>query len=152
MNNIIYLDNQSTTPIDPEVLKSIDPYLNQLFGNPASINHILGWQAEEAVEIAREYVSSSIGAQSNEIIFTSGATESINIALKGLVGTYIKSGDHIITTNIEHKAVIDVRNFISKQNLEQIKQCTDDEFVYTWADLNQSFFGASLLLKRVDKG
>jgi len=117
MNNIIYLDNQSTTPIDPEVLKSIDPYLNQLFGNPASINHILGWQAEEAVEIAREYVSSSIGAQSNEIIFTSGATESINIALKGLVGTHIKSGDHIITTNIEHKSVIDVLNFISKQNI-----------------------------------
>ena len=117
MSNIIYLDNQSTTPIDPEVLKSINPYLNQFFGNPASVNHILGWQADEAVEIARESVSSSVGAQPNEVVFTSGATESINIALKGLIGTHLKSGDHIITSNIEHKAVIDVLNFISKQNI-----------------------------------
>ena len=117
MNNIIYLDNQSTTPIDPKVLKSMKPYLETSFGNPASVNHILGWQADEAVEIAREEIANIIGAQSNEIIFTSGATESINIALKGLIGSHIKNGDHIITSNIEHKAVIDVLNAISKKNI-----------------------------------
>jgi len=118
MNNIIYLDNQATTPIDPQVLESMNPYLKRSFGNPASINHALGWQADEAVEIAREEIADSIGAQSNEIIFTSGATESINIALKGLIETHIKSGDHIITSNIEHKAVVDVLNFIAKKNIK----------------------------------
>lgn len=118
MNNIIYLDNQSTTPIDPEVFQSIKPYLEKSFGNPASANHILGWEAEEAVKIARERIANCISAMPNEIIFTSGATESINLALKGLINTHIKSGDHIITSNIEHKAVIDVLNFISKKNIE----------------------------------
>ena len=118
MNNIIYLDNQATTPIDPQVLESMNPYLKKSFGNPASINHILGWQADEAVEIAREEIADSIDAQSNEIIFTSGATESINLALKGLIGPHIKSGDHIITSNIEHKVVVDVLNFISKKNIK----------------------------------
>jgi cysteine desulfurase len=118
MNNIIYLDNQSTTPIDPKVLQSIKPYLEKSFGNPASTNHILGWEAEEAVKIARERIADCISAMPNEIIFTSGATESINLALKGLINTHIKSGDHIITSNIEHKAVIDVLNFISKKNIE----------------------------------
>jgi len=118
MNNIIYLDNQATTPIDPKVLEFMNPYLQDSFGNPASVNHILGWQADEAVEIAREKIANTIGAQSNEVIFTSGATESINIALQGLIDSHIKAGDHIITSNIEHKAVIDVLNAISKKNIE----------------------------------
>ena len=117
MKNIIYLDNQATTPIDPEVIKSMKPYMNEFYGNPASSNHILGWQADESIEIAREQISDCINAQSNEIIFTSGATESINLALKGLMGSHLKSGDHIITSNIEHKAVVDVLNYIKKYNI-----------------------------------
>ena len=118
MNNIIYLDNQATTPIDPQVLESMNLYLTESFGNAASINHVLGWQADEAVEIAREQISKIIGSESNEIVFTSGATESINLALKGLIGNHLNSGDHIISTNIEHRAVIDVLNFINKKNIE----------------------------------
>jgi cysteine desulfurase len=117
-NILIYLDNQATTPIDPKVLEMMNPYLTKYFGNPASINHIFGWQAEEAITIARERVSEIINANPNEIVFTSGATESINLALKGLVNNHIKKGDHIITTNIEHKAVIDVLDFISSKGIE----------------------------------
>jgi len=94
------------------------PYLTKYFGNPASTNHIFGWQAEEAVTIARERVSEIINANSNEIIFTSGATESINLALKGLINKKIKKGDHIITTNIEHRAVIDVLKFMQLKDIE----------------------------------
>ena len=83
-NKIIYLDNQSTTPLDPNVLESMMPYLTSSFGNPASNSHILGWEAAEAIEIAREQISKLINSNTNEIIFTSGATESINLGLKGL--------------------------------------------------------------------
>ncbi len=117
-NNLIYLDNQATTPIDPKVLEMMNPYLTKYFGNPASINHIFGWQAEEAITIARERVSKIINSNTNEIIFTSGATESINLALKGLVNKKIKKGDHIITTNIEHRAVIDVLDFMCSKGIE----------------------------------
>ena len=83
MNNIIYLDNQSTTQIDPFVLECMQPYLKNSFGNPSSSNHILGWEAEEAIKIAREQVSQNINCKENELVFTSGATESINLAIKG---------------------------------------------------------------------
>ena len=118
MQKIIYLDNQATTPIDPKVLKSMQPYMGESFGNPASSNHILGWQADEAVEIAREQISRCINSNSNEIIFTSGATESINLALKGLLGHHLKDGDHIITSNIEHKVAVDVLNHLTKYNIK----------------------------------
>ena len=117
-NNLIYLDNQETTPIDPKVLEMMNPYLTTYFGNPASINHIFGWQAEEAITIARERVAKIINANTNEIIFTSGATESINLALKGLVNKKIKKGDHIIATNTEHQAVIDVLDFMHSKGIE----------------------------------
>ena len=117
-NNLIYLDNQATTPIDPKVLEMMNPYLTKYFGNPASINHIFGWQAEEAITIARERVAKIINANTNEIIFTSGATESINLALKGLVNKKIKKGDHIIATNTEHQAVIDVLDFMHSKGIE----------------------------------
>ncbi len=117
-NNLIYLDNQATTPIDPKVLEMMNPYLTKYFGNPASINHIFGWQAEEAITIARERVSKIINANTNEIIFTSGATESINLALKGLLDKKIKKGDHIITTNTEHRAVMDVLDFMHSKGIE----------------------------------
>jgi len=117
-NSLIYLDNQSTTPIDPIVLESMKLYLTESFGNPASASHAFGWKANEAIEIAREKIANIINAQPNEIIFTSGATESINIGLQGLINKMVYPGDHIITTNIEHKAVIDVLNAISKQGVE----------------------------------
>ena len=113
----IYLDNQATTPIDPNVLKAMNPYLSNNFGNPAS-NHYFGWQAQEAIEIAREQVASIINAKTNELIFTSGATESINLGLKGLLTKHLKKGDHIITTNIEHRAVLDVLEYIQKKGID----------------------------------
>ena len=126
-NILIYLDNQATTPIDPKVLEMMNPYLTKYFGNPASTNHIFGWQAEEAVTIARERVSEIIKADPNEIIFTSGATESINLALKGLIDKRIKKGDHIITTNIEHQAVIDVLKFMELKEVEVSYVSVDDQ-------------------------
>ena len=116
-NKVIYLDNQSTTQIDPIVLKSMYPYLTESYGNPASSNHLYGWQAEEAVLIARENVSKLINSKIDDIIFTSGATESINLAMKGLLGGVLKKGDHIITTNIEHKAVIDVLCYLENKGI-----------------------------------
>ena len=111
----IYLDFQSTTPIDPEVLNSMLPYMTQMYGNPHSNSHTFGWEAEKGVEKARENVASVIGANSKEIIFTSGATESNNLALKGLSDFYKGKKKHIICTQIDHKCVLDTcRNLEAK--------------------------------------
>ena len=115
--NKIYLDNQATTQIDPIVLDTMIPYLKNKFGNSSSRSHAFGWEAEEAVDIAREHVSTLIGATPQEIIFTSGATESINLALKG--STQIKSTKkHIITFKTEHKAVLDICEFLENSGFE----------------------------------
>ncbi len=107
MTKKIYLDNNSTTPCDPRVVETMLPFFNEMFGNAASRSHPFGWQAEEAVDYAREQVANLINVDSKEIIFTSGATEADNLAIKGVFEMYAKKGNHIITLTTEHKAVLD---------------------------------------------
>jgi cysteine desulfurase len=114
----IYLDYNSTTPCDPRVVEAMLPYFTQNFGNAASKTHSFGWQAEEAVEFAREQIANLVGSEKNEIVFTSGATEAINLAIKGMVEAYASKGNHIITSNIEHKAVLDTCKHLEKQGVE----------------------------------
>jgi cysteine desulfurase len=114
----IYLDYHATTPVDPEVLKTMLPYFFEVFGNASSRNHEFGWTAEAAVEKAREHVARLLGASEKEIIFTSGATESDNLALMGVAEMYKDKGNHIITSPIEHKAVLDTCQFLENKGYE----------------------------------
>jgi len=111
----IYMDYHATTPVDPRVLEAMMPFFFEKFGNPASRNHAFGWEAEEAVEAARKQVADLLGASAKEIIFTSGATESNNLAIKGAAEMYREKGNHIITCVTEHKAVIDTCKKLEKQ-------------------------------------
>jgi len=114
----VYLDYNATTPIDPRVLEAMMPYLTSEFGNAASRNHAFGWRAEAAVESAREQIARLLGASSKEIVFTSGATESNNLAIKGAAAMYREKGNHIITCTTEHKAVIDPCKRLAEQGYE----------------------------------
>ena len=114
----VYLDNNATTPMDPRVLETMIPYFTEHFGNAASRNHPFGWEAEEAVDYAREQVAKLIGADSKEIIFTSGATEGDNLGIKGVYEMYASKGNHIITLTTEHKAVLDTCKHIERQGGE----------------------------------
>jgi cysteine desulfurase len=116
----VYLDNHATTPVDPRVLEAMLPYFGERFGNAASRSHPFGWEADEAAETARAEVAALIGASPREIVFTSGATESDNLAIKGVLEYHAERGDHVITAATEHKAVLDVCKALEKAGRARI--------------------------------
>jgi cysteine desulfurase len=116
------MDNHATTALDPRVLEAMLPYLREDFGNAASRNHAFGWRAEAAVEQARAQVAALIGGQPNEIVFTSGATESDNLALKGVAEFYRSKGDHMITLKTEHKAILDSGKRLERMRQERLEE------------------------------
>ena len=148
----VYMDNHATTPMDPRVLEEMLPYFMEKFGNAASRNHAFGWAAEEGVEIARERIAKLVGATTKEIIFTSGATESDNLAIKGVAEMYKEKGNHIITAVTEHKAVLDTCKRLEKYgyrvtylpvqkdgliDLDELKRAMDDKTILVsimWAN------------------
>ncbi|HTF29492.1 MAG TPA: aminotransferase class V-fold PLP-dependent enzyme, partial [Flavitalea sp.] len=114
----VYLDHNATTPCDPRVLEAMLPYFTGHFGNAASRNHAYGWQAAEAVDLAREQAAKLVGAETKEIVFTSGSTEAVNLAIKGAYESYAIKGNHIITVATEHKAVLDTCAHLEKMGAE----------------------------------
>src|SRR5258705_13614 len=114
----IYLDYSATTPVDPRVAQKMIPFLTEQFGNPASRSHAYGWEAEKAVEEAREHVAALLNADSREIVWTSGATEGNNLAIKGAANFYKGKGKHIITMKTEHKAVLDTVRELERQGFK----------------------------------
>ena len=147
----VYLDYNATTPLDPRVLEAMLPYLTDKFGNAASRNHIYGWEAEEAVERARQQVASVIGAGTKEIVFTSGATESDNVAIKGVVEMYGRRDgpdrkDHIITQVTEHKAVIDTCTYLQQQGWDVTFLPVDRAGSIDLEELSQAMTDRTLLV------
>lgn len=123
----IFLDNHSTTPMDPRVLEAMLPYFIEKFGNAASRNHAFGWEAEEAVDTARKQIARLIKADPKEIVFTSGATESDNLALKGVLEMYKEKGNHIITATTEHRAVLDTAKSLEAKGLATVTYLSVDK-------------------------
>jgi cysteine desulfurase len=146
MKKPIYLDNHATTPMDPRVFEAMKPYFLEQFGNAASRNHPFGWAAEKAVEVARKQIASLIGANEKEIIFTSGATESDNMAILGVAEMYAEKGNHIITTNIEHKAILDSCKIAEKHGF-QVTYLPVDKFGQVHAeDIRKSITDKTILI------
>jgi cysteine desulfurase len=142
----IYLDHNATTPVDPRVLEIMLPYFSEKFGNPSSSLHVYGWETEEAVDIARKQIADSIGARSNEIYFTSGATESINLALCGISEAHKEHGNHIITCKTEHKAVLDTCTHLQKKGFEISWLDVNSEGAIDLQDLNNAIHDKTILV------
>ena len=142
----VYLDYNATTPCDPRVVEVMLPYFTERFGNAASRSHSFGWVAEEAVDIAREQVARLIGAETKEVIFTSGATEATNLALKGVFETYTAKGNHIITTNIEHKAVLDTCKNLENKGAEITYLHVNAEGMIDLAELESAIKPTTILI------
>src|SRR5579871_3246012 len=142
----IYLDYNSTTPVDPRVLEAMLPYFTEKFGNAASRSHAFGWEGEEAVEVAREQVAQLIGAEPKEIVFTSGATEGDNLALKGVFEAYASKGNHIITVATEHKAVLDTCEHIERLGGEITFLPVDSEGLIDLAQLEAAIRPTTILI------
>jgi len=142
----IYLDNNATTPLDPRVLEAMMPYLTEVFGNAASRNHAFGWAAEEAVDYAREQIAQLINCDPKEIIFTSGATESDNLAIKGVFEMYSQKGNHVITATTEHKAVLDTCKHIEKLGGRVTYLPVDSEGLISLADLEAAMTPETILV------
>ena len=146
MNFPIYLDNNATTPMDPRVLDSMLPYFNEKFGNAASRNHSFGWNAEEAVDYAREQVGRLIGCTSKEIIFTSGATEANNLAIKGVYEMYGSQGNHMITVSTEHKATLDACKKVEKMGGEVTYLSPNEDGLINLSDLEAAITDKTILI------
>jgi cysteine desulfurase len=142
----VYLDNNATTPCDPQVAAAMMPFFTEHFGNAASRHHAFGWRAKEAVDLAREQVARLIHAEPGEIIFTSGATESVNLAMKGVFEMYRGKGNHIITCNIEHKAVLDTCRSLEKKGAEITCLSVNHEGLVDPAELDAAFKPTTILV------
>src|SRR6476620_9531988 len=142
----VYLDHNATTPCDPRVVEAMIPYFTDQFGNAASRNHPFGWHAEEAVDYAREQVAQLIGADPKEIIFTSGATDSDNLAIKGVFEMYASKGNHIITCTTEHKAVLDTCKHIEKEGGEVTYLKVNPDGLIDMAELEAAIKPTTILI------
>src|ERR1700753_3641336 len=142
----IYMDNHATSPLDPRVLEAMMPYFTNKFGNAASRNHSFGWEAEGAVEKARDQVAKLIGATAKEIIFTSGSTESNNLALKGIAEMYRERGNHIITQVTEHKAVLDTCKRLEKSGYRVTYLPVKADGLIDLEDLKRAFDEKTILV------
>jgi len=142
----IYLDYHATTPVDPRVVDAMLPYFTTEFGNAASRNHSFGWAAEEAVDTARQQVAGLIGANAKEVVFTSGATESDNLAIRGVAEMYREKGNHIITCVIEHKAVIDTCKRLEKEGARVTYLSVQKDGRISLEDLERAITGQTVLI------
>ncbi|MGT2460307.1 IscS subfamily cysteine desulfurase (plasmid) [Cupriavidus basilensis] len=142
----IYMDYSATTPVDPRVVDKMMPYLYELFGNPASRSHAYGWEAEEAVEKARQHVADLLGADPREIVWTSGATEGNNLAVKGAAHFYSGRGKHIVTVKTEHKAVLDTCRELERQGFEVTYLDVDVEGLVDIARLTEALRPDTILV------
>jgi cysteine desulfurase len=143
---LIYLDNSATTPCDPRVVEAMLPYFTDKFGNAASRNHPFGWVAEEGVDYARAQVAALIGADEREIIFTSGATESNNLAIKGVADMYKSKGNHVITVTTEHKAVLDTCKALERDGVEVTYLTVNRQGLIDLAELEAAIRPTTILI------